>query len=226
MKETRQQLVARLAAERDPDVLREYVHHAAWQVRWTAIESLGKSGSPDAEAALLEVLQLNADVRDLPFANAALRQVGSKAAVPALTALIHHPNEDVKASAIGALGVLGDASVTPTYLDALSNRSWVAKWYAMEAISRGADERAIGPVCERVRSILRRERKVKLAGTTELMYALEYLARWRSSSIVVEETIAWVRQTAIGRLRPEERSWFETTFGDDSSVEHPLEGRT
>jgi HEAT repeat protein len=211
--ETRQKLVARLEAERDPETLGHYVHHAAWQVRWAAIASLGKSGSPGAEAPLLEVLRTNPDARDFPFAAAALREVGSKAAIPALTALIHHPMEDVKASAIGALGVLGDASLTPTYLDALSDRSWVAKWYAMGAIAARADDRAIGPVSERVRSILSRDRKTNVGGTTELMYALEFLGRWRSNA-VADEAIRWVRTKAISRLDERERTWFAATVAE------------
>jgi HEAT repeat protein len=211
--ETRQKLVARLTAERDPEVLGQYVHHRAWQVRWAAIESLGKSGSPEAEGPLLAVLRTNLDVRDYPWANAALGRVGSKAAVPALIALMHHRIEDVKGSAIAALGAIGDASLTPTYLDALSDRNWVAKWAAMGAIARNADERAIAPVSERVRSILSRERKRDLGGTTELMYALEFLERWSSSSMVAAETIRWVRANALARLHKEERAWFDTKFG-------------
>jgi len=211
--ETRHQLVARLTAERDPDVLGEYVHHPAWQVRWAAIESLGKSGSPKAEGPLLAVLRTSADARDYPWANAALGRVGSKAAIPALSALIHHQIEDVKGSAIAALGAIGDASLTPTYLDALSDRSWVAKWAAMGAIARNADERAVEPVSQRVRAILSRERKRDLGGTTEVMYALEFLDRWSSSNPVAAETIEWVRTSALGRLLKEERTWFDTKFG-------------
>ena len=37
------------------------------------------------------------------------------------------------------LCVLGDASLTPVYLDALTDRSWAAKWYAMAAIHDKAD---------------------------------------------------------------------------------------
>jgi HEAT repeat protein len=211
--ETRQKLVARLTDERDPEVLGQYVHHPAWQVRWAAIASLGKSGSPMAEGPLLAVLQTNPDARDYPFASAALGRVGSMAAVPALTALMHHRIEDVKASAIAALGAIGDASLTPTYLDALSDRNWVAKWAAMGAIARNADERAIAPVSERVRSILSRERKRDLGGTTEVMYALEFLDRWSTSSPIAADTIAWVRSKALARLLKEERAWFETKFG-------------
>jgi HEAT repeat protein len=211
--ETRQKLVARLSLERSPEILGQYVHHAAWQVRWAAIESLGKSGSPDAEAPLVAVLRTNPDARDFPFAAAALRKVGSKAAIPALAALIHHPTEDVKASAIGALGVLGDASLTPTYLEALSDRSWVAKWYAMGAIAARADDRAISPVSERVRSILSRDRKTNVGETTELMYALEFLDRWRSNAIA-DQVIRWVRTNAISRLDERERAWFEATIAE------------
>ena len=78
-------------------------------------------------------------------------RVGSKAALPALTRLIHHRNEDVKCSAIHALGLLGDSSLTPVLLEALSDRSWASKLYAMEAIHRNADERAVVAVSERLR---------------------------------------------------------------------------
>jgi hypothetical protein len=211
--ETRKKLVARLTSERDPDVLGQYVHHQAWQVRWAAIESLGKSGSRDAEGPLLAVLKTNPDVRDYPWANVALGRVGSKAAIPALIDLIHHPVEDVKGTAIAALGVVGDASLTPTYLDALSDRNWVAKWAAMGAIARNADERAVAPVSARVRSILTRQRTRNLGGTTEVMYALEFLDRWSTSSPIAAETIRWVRAKALARLLSDERAWFETKFG-------------
>lgn len=210
--ETRQQLVARLRSEGNPRVLAAYLHHPAWQVRWQAIESLGRSGSPEAEAALLELHASNPDPRDYPFLHAALGQVGSRAAIPALVALIHHPKDDVKTSALAALQRLGDASLTPTYLDALSDRSWVAKWYAMAALAAHGDERAIDAVCERLRSSLGRERKRNLAGMTEVTYALDYLRRWQISSPAAEASIDWVRTHALDRLQPHERAWFESVF--------------
>jgi HEAT repeat protein len=128
---SRTKLVERLRVERDPEVLGAFIDHRAWQVRWEAIESLGKSESPAAERYLLKVLATSSDKSDLPLANSALGRVGSRAAIPALAELIHDSVEDVKVSAIHALGGLGDSTLTPLYLDALSDRSWVAKWSAM-----------------------------------------------------------------------------------------------
>jgi HEAT repeat protein len=208
---SRARLVERLREERDPGVLGAFLSHPAWQVRWEAIESLGKTTSPDAERQLLQVLATSSDEGDLSRANAALTRVGSKAAIPALSAFIHHQADDVKCSAIHALGALGDPSLTPLYLDALSDRSWVAKWYAMAAIHRNADERAIKPVIDRLRSALSRHRQTKVGGWSEVMYALDFLRRWQTDPST-GATIEWVRSDRLDHLQPDERDWFDSTF--------------
>jgi hypothetical protein len=210
---SRTKLAERLRTERDPQVLGAYVVHPAWQVRLEAIKSLGESGSPRAERHLLHVLENSHDKADLSFANAALSRVGSHAAIPLLAGFIHHPVEDVKCSAIHALGVLGDSSITPLYLDALSDRSWVAKWYAMGAIQRTGDARAVGPVIGRLRIVLGRDRKTVVGGWTEVMYALDFLRRWQETDRSAAQMIEWVRSTRLDRLHPAEREWFESTFG-------------
>ena len=210
---SRAELVARLRDERDPEILGTYVDHRAWQVRIEAIEGLGKSDSPAAERYLLQVLAASSDRSDLSSGNSALSRVGTKASVPALTRLIHHPVEDVKCSAINALGVLGDQSLTPVYLDALSDRSWGAKWYAMAAIHRNGDERAIRPVAERLRKALSRDRKRAIGGWSEVMYALDFLRRWQDADPVAAQTISWVRSDRMDRLQDAEREWFLSTFG-------------
>ena len=210
---SRKDLVARMRDERDPEVLAAFTSHRAWQVRLEAIESLGKTGSPAAEPYLIQVVATSNDQYDLTFACSALLRVGSKAAIPALTALVHHPVEDVKCSAISALGVLGDSSLTPTYLDALSDRSWAAKTFAMNAIHEKGDERAIGPVVVRVHAILSRQRTRVVLPWSEIMYALDYLRRWESADPRPHQAIEWVRSKRLGRLQTDELRWFESTFG-------------
>jgi HEAT repeat protein len=216
---SRTKLVERLRQERDTAVLGAFTGHRAWQVRWEAINSLGDTDSPDAERYLLQVIASSDDAGDLTNASAALGRVGSQAAIPALSGLIHHSVEDVKSSAIQALGLLGDASLTPLYIDALSDRSWVAKWAAMAAIHRNGDERAIGPVVERLHTGLSRERRTNLGGWTEVMYAIDFLARWRSVDQSAGEAIDWVRSSRMDRLQPHERDWFESTFGPITRVD-------
>lgn len=208
----RVKLVAYLRDERDPEVLGRFVFDPAWQVRLEASQSLGKSGSAAAEPHLLRVLEAHRDDVDVTFANSALAQVGSRAAIPALIALIHHPVEDVKCSALHALGVLGDNSLTPVYLDALADRSSASKSYAMAAIHRNGDDRAIGPVVDRLHAILSRDRRRVVAPWTEVMYALDYLRRWEVDARATE-AIAWVRSSRLGRLQPDERRWLESSFG-------------
>jgi len=208
---SRTRLVELIQVERDPGTLGLYIHHRAWQVRWAAINSLGATGTREAEPFLIEVLNENPDPMDWPLANSALGRVGSSAAIPALSRLIHHSNEDAKGSAILALAAIGGAELTPTYLDALTDRSWTAKWAALSAIDQSADDRAIGPVIERLRVILGHDRKIQQGGRTDVMCALSYLNR-QAANRDAQAAIDWVRSTKLGRLQPDERRWFEATF--------------
>jgi HEAT repeat protein len=210
---TRTKLVERLRDERNPEVLARYRHHPAWQVRWEAIQSLGQTGSPIAEGLLIDILEAPTDPDDLPLANQALSRVGTKAAWPALIRLIHHRVEDVKVSAIGVLNILGDSSLTPVYLDALSDRSWVAKWSAMAALDEHGDERAVQPVIDRLRQILGRQRLTNIGGWSEVMHALHFLQRFQDLDPGAGRTIGWVAANRWDRLSLEERDWFTLTFG-------------
>jgi hypothetical protein len=125
-----------------------------------------------------------------------------------LARFIHHPKEDVKASAINALQEVGDPSLTPLYLDALGDRSWVGKDYAMKAIHAHGDVRAIEPVMARIRAILSRDRKTKMGGWSELMYAVGYLKRWEATDGRISRFLQQVRHERWARLSEQERDWW------------------
>jgi HEAT repeat protein len=198
--------LGRLPTIPDCTVLLPLVRHRWWQVRHEAISALGKCwDDPRAEAALIGVLAETADDDDRMYANAALSECGTAASIPALAAQIHHPTADVKCSAINALTELGDVSTLPVFLDALTDRSPAAKWYAMTAIGRHGTEAAIGPVCARVRVILARRRKRSQRPTSELLEALEYLVRYRDDGRA-QETLRWVT-TRTGYLDDREARW-------------------
>ena len=128
------------------------------------------------------------------------------AAIPALAAEIHHPTDDVKCSAIYALEQIGDSSLLPIFLDALTDRSAAAKWYAMSAISRHGNEQAVGPVCDRVRVILRRQRKHKQLPESELLCTLKFLAQHQDDA-AARETLSWVAEKRTAYLTDDESRW-------------------
>jgi hypothetical protein len=114
--------------------------------------------------------------------------------------------DDVKCSAIYALALLGDESQLPVFLDALTDRSWAAKWYTMGAIAMHGNEQAIAPVCARVRVILGRQRKRKVGSKPELISALEFLTRYQHDHRV-QSTLAWVTKNRRAYLTPTEIEW-------------------
>lgn len=223
IKTPRRDRLGRIGSERDPHVLGQFALRSRGVERMEALVTLGEMGSPEAEPYLIEVIRGEPDPFATPMANASLGKVGSTRAIPYLTRFIHHPVEDVKQSAIAALSALGDASLTPVYLDALSDRSWGAKWYAMKAIHQRGDERAIGPVAERVKIILAKKPKTNIGGWSELMYALDFLRKWSERSSEARAMLAW----AAGRqrfFRDPELAWYENTFGTQGES-RPTDGR-
>jgi HEAT repeat protein len=197
----------RLGVVPDCTVLLPLVRHKWWQVRWDAIGALAKCRSdPRAETALLDVLAHTDDDYDRINANAALSECGTTRAIPALAAQVHHAKDDVKCSAINALGEVGDASVLPILLDALADRSAAAKWHAMLAIDRHGDERAIEPVCDRMRVILARRRQRLQGPRSELLAALQFLARYPADPRS-RATLGWVAGKRLAYLTEDEAQW-------------------
>jgi HEAT repeat protein len=194
--------------EPDPALVAVFLSHPSVRVRESAVGNLERSNSPDAEAYLLEFIGASDDRYLVPRVNARLGKGATTAAVPVLARLIHHRIEDIKASAIDALCMIGDASTTPVFLDALSDRSWVAKAYAMRGLAEHGDLRAMDAVVARLKGALSRERADRVAGDTEVIYALRYLWRWREDARAAD-AIAFVRRERIARLNARERVWIE-----------------
>jgi hypothetical protein len=198
--------------ERIPDcrpILR-VLRDKRWMVRQAAIGALRACRDPRAEDALINVLEQSEDPFDLVYANAALGRIGTERSFPALARHIHHSKDDVKASALYALAIVGNTTLTPLFLDALRDRSQVAKEYAINALHKHGDSSAVPAVCARIRDILKRDRKTRTMPKTELMAAVEFVMRFRYDEAVgplVEATLDWLRPR-VNRLFPEEQDWF------------------
>ncbi len=75
----------------------------------------------------------------------------------------------------------------------------------MRAIAGHGDERAIEPVCDRVRVILARQRKLRQMGGSELLLALRFLARYRDDR--ARAALRWVTGHRLAYLAPDEADW-------------------
>ncbi len=187
-----------------------------WMVRHAAIRALGKCRTPRAEDVLIHVLERSQDPHDLIYANASLALVASTRAIQALRRHIHSRKDDVKASALYALSQIDDPRVPPILLDALTDRSRAAKEYAIRGLHKIGNASAVPAVCARIRAILKRQRKSITVPKTELIVAVDFVARFRKdpqTSLEVETTLQWVA-TRWDYLTLAERAWLSDLLPD------------
>jgi hypothetical protein len=184
-----------------------FVRDRRSSIRLNAIQALGSCRSRDAEDALLNVLASPTHWSDLPCAHYALSRVGTHRAIPAVVKNLSHHKEDVKASALWTLAEIGNTDLLPVFLDALQDRSWSARSYAMRGVSRHGDERAIEPVCKRVRAILARPRKIHFSPPdSDVVEGLEFLERLRANHPEIEALMGYVK-ARWPLLFPGEQEW-------------------
>jgi HEAT repeat protein len=74
-----------------------------WLVRHSAIQSLKRCTSADAEEKLLEILATTSDPHDLTYCHSTLNQIGTHKALPALMQNLKSRKGDVKGSAQAAI---------------------------------------------------------------------------------------------------------------------------
>lgn len=83
----------------DLEPILEHLCDQRWLVRHSAIQALRHTVSPDAELALVELLERSTDPYDITYANATLNQIGSLTSIPAIELHVNSRKRDVKLSA-------------------------------------------------------------------------------------------------------------------------------
>ena len=196
----------------DDRILR-LVNDDRWLVRHTVIQALSKCVSPQAETILLERAAQTNDHYDLIYINASLAVMGSRKSIPYLEKASHHPKEDVSCSAINALTKIGGTEQLPLFMELLQKGSWAVKSYAMAAIEKHGNERAVEPVLSRVDRILRRKRKIEQLPRSELIVGLSFLYKYRSSDQRVAKLFEYTIPRKLDALFQTERSQFAQLIG-------------
>ena len=177
-----------------------------WLVRHAAIRALSKCVSPQAEIILLERAARTNDPYDLIYINASLAVMGSSKSIPYLEKACRHQKQDVACSAIGALTRIGSVEQLPLFIDRLEKGRWVVKSYAMTAIEKHGDERAIEAVLSRVGKILSRKRKVEQLPRSELIEGLSFLYEYRRKDQRIAKLFEYTIPRKLDVLFETERS--------------------
>ncbi|MGG2134586.1 HEAT repeat domain-containing protein [Bacillus sp. S2(2024)] len=181
-----------------------FVRDKRSEIRHEAILALGKCSPKEVEDILIEVITSSNDQYDLVYACASLRQIGTMKVIPYLTKLIYHDKDDVRCAAIYALNELGDVNHTPVFMEALTHRSANTKAYAMNALKRHGDERALTIVCEYVKKLVMRKRKVQME-PSPFVDAIKFLLKF-SDSEEVREVLRFI-QKKENNLLTSEKHW-------------------
>lgn len=153
VKAVREEVAAALAAIGDAAVpaLLAALQHQEWLVRLHAVESLGKSKSPQAVEALLSVVFNDPDTAVREDAVRALGDIGAPQAVDFLYVVMKDPR--LRLFAVEALGRIGDRRAVPVLLDVLAGRnvpeagrmvSGCGDQWSEEMMVRAAAVRALG----------------------------------------------------------------------------------
>jgi HEAT repeat protein len=150
----------------------------------TNITTLMRRGQKDFswdEDYFLKVIGESKTKMSVYWAVIALRNCGSARAVDALKLLRNHPSMDVKACAMLTIACIAGQAETPYYAACLGDPTYKAKVYALWAIGKVGDGRAM----EAVEAYVRKN-KAKLAIATidprEQQEVLAYLFRMAETS--------------------------------------------
>jgi HEAT repeat protein len=123
-----------LGGERAVNALIEALEHPSVDVRWRAVDALGRMKAQEAVPALVRRFQ-----RELPGperANCvkALAQIGDPSAVPPLIAALNSGSEWVAEEACRALASFGDRRAIGPVLQTLSHPDWSVRFRACETL--------------------------------------------------------------------------------------------
>ncbi|MGE6256955.1 HEAT repeat domain-containing protein [Heyndrickxia sporothermodurans] len=178
-----------------------------YEIRNDALEALGEYKTEEAENALIEFIEISKDPFDIVTAIVSLGKCGTQRCIPYLIKLLQHPKQDVRCSAIYSLGILGNSTLTPVFINALNHRCPITKAYAVSAIKKHGDERAISAICDFTKIYVSRKRKIQ-GEPSPLIEALKFLLKFANDNEDVKKTFSYVIKKENNVFR-NEKHWIQ-----------------
>ncbi|HTA39266.1 MAG TPA: HEAT repeat domain-containing protein [Candidatus Acidoferrales bacterium] len=198
----------RLPRLQDAAPVRALLKSRNGQVREAAILALRGDRSGEGERDLLALIKRTQNRFELTYAVQTLGEIGCAASIPALGAMIHNRNVDVKCAAITALANVGGKAEQAMFLDALGDKNPAAKAAAIFALQRHGDARAVPKVAARIKTLLRKPRALEIT-PSDLAAGLEFLGRHRGLPEARDAIEEAKRSTT---LFPAEERWVRSHF--------------
>lgn len=191
----------------DIEEVYNYLRDSRWQVRHSAIQALGISKSSEVEDVLLDLIDSTEDYNDISYALSSLYEVGTQKSIPRLIKLLDYPKEEIKGVTLSIISKVGNSSHLPIFLSSLQQRSSYVKWMAMVGVNKYGDESAIEQVYSRVKNILSRKRATEQLPKSELLEAIEYLARYINCDDKVKKLFNIIKENKWGALYKREKNY-------------------
>ena len=163
----------RLEEIEDVSVFLDLFQREKRSLRCEVIQALARSSSPEAAAALGEVLEQSTSYDELYWAAIGLNKSGTEASVAALEKHLYG-KRDLRVTTLAAIARIRRGADSARYLDLLLDPKYRANWAVMSAIRKYADGRCVDAVRARLSKLLSRKGRRR---TPEIGYAAEYLQR-------------------------------------------------
>ncbi|MES2381451.1 MAG: HEAT repeat domain-containing protein [Bacteroidota bacterium] len=148
-------------------------------VRDNAITCLKNTNNTKAEEKLIEIISHATDPFQLTYANGTLAKIGTQKSIPYLQKLTNHKQQNVAASALGAILKLSDSSYLPLFIEHLENGK--LKYLGLEGVIRYGDKDVVPIIEKRVKELVSKKRAMQLylsKDETELTFAMRFLTNY------------------------------------------------
>ena len=178
------------------------LNHKRPRIRLNTLRAIGHSTSCTLEKPLAQVLETSKDQYELYYAALAMREVGSKRSLDVLKPLLYHKKQDLQIVSLSAMGNILKETGSALYIELLEDAKWPEKWAAVASIHKYCGDEAVSVIIKRIKKLLRRKRSGRTASIThdngivktELILAIEYIDRYRSTRHEVLKAYEYVQK--------------------------------
>ncbi len=188
-------------------VLTNYKKHL---VRDGAINCLKNVNNPKGEEQLIEIISTSKDRYQLTYANATIRTIGTSKSITYLWKLVDNKNQDVAASALGAILNLSDKSCLPLFIDNLEKGK--LKYLGLEGVIKYGDKSLVPNVEKRVKELVAKKRTIRFylsKNDTELTIAMNFLAEYSKEIESVRKLYNTLLTSKWELLWDSEKQWLK-----------------